>query len=72
MGDFNMRKIAWIIFLAFLAWIHFYPEPVREVRQFTPAEKQRITAARKYHGNWPIEELGDRIVMITPRGIIKI
>jgi hypothetical protein len=45
-----MKKLLWLIFLIFLVWLNFYPEPVRKYRPFTEVEKQWLTERMKLHG----------------------
>lgn len=67
-----MKKLLWLSIIAVLAWVNFYPEPVKHYRPFTPEELQRIQKAQKEHGDYLIEIDGERWVMITSRGIIKL
>lgn len=69
------RVIAWMLLLIFLAtfcwWVQW--EPYKRVyREITPAEQARVDRARALHGDYLIECEGERWVMLSPEGRIRL
>jgi hypothetical protein len=65
--------IAILVVWAFLYWLLCIPEPAQEIRpQFTPAQKVRIKAGIKQHGDYPMFKIGDQIFMVRYDGKVRI